>query len=91
MPYDEPEPEDPHLLVGVSLPGDERSTREMAEAFADEFAQLGFDRERLLRVFSSPFYAGAHAVLERLGRDEIERIVDESLEVYGHREGPCLR
>jgi len=82
MPYDDPEPDDPHLLVGVSLPGDEETTREMAAAFADEFAQMGFDRERLLRIFSNPFYAGAHAVLERLGVEEVERIVDESLRVY---------
>jgi len=82
MPYDDPEPEDPHLLVAVSLPGDETSTRAMAEAFADEFAQMGFDRERLLRIFSNPFYAGAHAALARLGVQEVERIVDESLRVY---------
>jgi hypothetical protein len=82
MPYDDPEPDDPHLLVGVSLPGDEATTREMAAAFADEFAQMGFDRDRLLRLFSNPFYAGAHAVLMRLGAEEVERIVDESLRVY---------
>ena len=83
MPYDDPEPDDPHLLVGVNLPGDEASTREMAAAFADEFAQMGFDRERLLQVFASPFYAGAHAACELLGDPEIARIVDESLRAYG--------
>lgn len=82
MPFDDPDPDDPHLLVGVSLPGDEKTTREMAEAFADEFAQMGFDRDRLLRLFSNPFYAGAHAALELLGVEEVERIVDESLRVY---------
>ena len=66
MPYDDPEPDDPHLLVGVSLPGDEAATREMAGAFADEFAQMGFDRERLLHLFTSPFYSGAHAARELL-------------------------
>ena len=83
MPYDDPEPDDPHLLVGVSLPGDEAATREMAEAFADEFAQLGFDRQRLLRLFSSPEYRGAHAARQLLGDAEITRIVGESLRVYG--------
>jgi hypothetical protein len=85
MPYDDPEPDDPHLLVGVSLPGDETVTREMAEAFADEFAQIGFDRERLLRIFSNPFYAGAHAARQLLGDAEITRIVVESLRAYGGR------
>jgi len=85
MPYDDPEADDPHELVGVSLPGDEATTREMAAAFADEFAQMGFDRERLLGLFANPFYAGAHAARQLLGDAEIERIVVESLVVYGGR------
>jgi hypothetical protein len=83
MPYDEPEPDDPHLLVGVSLPGDEETTRQMAQAFADEFAQMGFDRNRLLSLFSNPFYGGAHAARQLLGEAEITRIVVESLRAYG--------
>ena len=85
MPYDDPEPDDPHQLVGVSLPGDEATTLEMARAFADEFAQMGFDRDRLLRLFANPFYAGAHAARQLLGDAEITRIVVESLRVYGGR------
>ena len=85
MPYDDPEPDDPHLLVGVRLPGDEATTHEMAAAFADEFAQMGFNRERLLRLFSNPFYTGAHAARELLGDAEITRIVVESLRAYGGR------
>jgi hypothetical protein len=57
----------------------------MAAAFADEFAQMGFDRERLLKLFSSPFYAGACAARQLLGDAEITRIVVESLRVYGNR------
>ena len=85
MPRDDPEPDDPHVLVGVTLPADADATREMAAAFADEFAQMGFDRDRLLRLFANPFYAGAHAARQALGAAEIERIVDESLRVYGGR------
>ena len=44
MPYDDPDVEDPQELVGIELPGDESVTREMAGAFADEFAQLGLER-----------------------------------------------
>jgi hypothetical protein len=57
----------------------------MAAAFADEFAQMGFERERLLALFSNPFYAGAHAVRRLLGEAEIESIVAESLRAYGGR------
>ena len=85
MPLHDPDPGDPHLLVGVSLPGDEGALREMAAAFADEFAQMGFDRQRLLALFSNPFHAGAHAVRRLLGEAEIETIVAESLRVYGGR------
>ena len=92
MPYDDPEPDDPHVLVGVSLPGGVSSTREMAEAFADEFAQMGFERGAMLRLFRTPFYGGAHAALRILGQQEVERIVDESLRVYGTvRRASCPR
>jgi hypothetical protein len=57
----------------------------MAAAFADEFAQMGFDRERLLHLFADPFYAGAHAARQLLGDVEITRIVMESLRAYGGR------
>ena len=83
MPYDEPEPSDPQMLVGVSLPGDEAATRRMAETFADEFARVGLDRDRILALYHAPVYAAAHAAWRHLGDAEIERIVDESLAVWG--------
>ena len=84
MPYDEPEFDDPQELVGVELlGGDETVTREMAAAFADEFAQLGFDRSRILALYRRPFYAGAHQAWRLLGDEAIGRIVDESLAVWG--------
>jgi hypothetical protein len=82
MPYDEPEFEDPQELLGVELPGDETVTRDMAAAFADEFAQLGLDRSAILDLYRQPFYAGAHQAWQLLGDDEIARIVDESLGVW---------
>ena len=83
MPYDDPEPDDPQELVGVELPGDESVTREMAAAFADEFAQLGFTRTQILALYRRAEYAGAHRAWRLLGPDEIARIVDESLAVWG--------
>ena len=83
MPYDDPEPEDPHELIGVELPGDESVTREMAAAFADEFAQLGFSRAQILGLFRKVEYSGAHQAWRLLGDDEIGRMVDESLAVWG--------
>ena len=83
MPYDDPEGDDPHELVGVVLPGDEASTREMARAFAEEFVQLGWSRGQILGLFHDPAYAGAHGAREALGAEEIDRIVDEAVQLFG--------
>ena len=83
MSYDEPEIDDPQELTGVELPGDETVTREMAEAFADEFAQLGLNRAQILALYRQPHYAGAHKAWQLLGEDAVARIVDESLAVFG--------
>ena len=85
MPYGDPDPDDPHVLVGVSLPGDAGSVREMAAAFAEEFAAMGFDEDRILGLFRRPFYAGVHRALGILGEDGIRKIVRESVNVWGRR------
>jgi len=82
MPYDDPELDDPQELIGVELPGDETVTREMAEAFADEFAQLGYTRAEMLALYRNPFYAGAHQAWQLLGEKAIGRVIDESLNVW---------
>ena len=83
MPYDDPEPEDPHELVGVELPGDEAQTREMAAAFADEFAQLGFTRAQILALYRKAEYTGTRRAWTLLGEETITRLVEESLAVWG--------
>ena len=83
MPYDDPEGDDPHELVGVVLPGDEASTREMGSAFAEEFVQLGKSRQQILDLFRTPFYAGAHRALQALGEEEIDRLVDQAVRLWG--------
>jgi hypothetical protein len=86
MPYSDPEPDDPQELVGVEVPGSEAATREMAAAFADEFARLGLTRAQLLALYRKAEYAGAHRAWRLLGDGEITRLVDESLAVWGrHR------
>ena len=83
MPYGEPDPTDPNVLVGVELPADAEATREMAWVFAEEFARMGFDAPRILALFRSPFYAGAHGALAALGESEITAIVAECVGVFG--------
>jgi hypothetical protein len=76
VPYDDPDPSDPQMLVGVVLPGSPDAMREMASVFADEFARLGYTARQILGLFEEPFYAGAHAALRALGEAEIRAIVD---------------
>jgi hypothetical protein len=83
MPFDDPDSTDPQELIGVELPGDERVTREMAAAIADEFAQLGYSRAQILALYRSAHYAGAHQAWRLLGEEEIARLVDESVNVWG--------
>ena len=80
------EPGDPTELVGVRLPTgpDEEALREMAIAFVEEFALLGWSRERILRLFANPFFAGPHRVYRALGPDAIRELVAS---VFPSREG----
>jgi hypothetical protein len=83
MPYDEPDATDPNMLVGVEIPGTAESTRDMAYVFAEEFARLGFEKRRLMSLFKTPFYAGAHRAYLELGEVEIAKIAEECLAIWG--------
>jgi len=83
MPFKDPDPTDPNMLVGVLLPANAEATREMAYVFAEEFARLGYTREQLLWLFKNPFYGGAHGAYQALGENETLSIIDECLAVWG--------
>jgi hypothetical protein len=83
MPFRDPDPTDPNMLVGVLLPADAEASRDMAYVFAEEFARLGYDRGQLLGLFRTPFYGGAHGAYRQLGETEILSIIDECLNAWG--------
>ncbi|MCC7261089.1 MAG: hypothetical protein IT369_01075 [Candidatus Latescibacteria bacterium] len=83
MPLHEPDATDPMMFVGVTLPGDLESTREMAYVFAEEFARLGHPAVQILDLFRKPFYQGAHQALLALGEEEVTRIVGECADLWG--------
>jgi hypothetical protein len=83
MPYNDPDPTDPNMLVGVLLAADAEATRDMAYVFAEEFTRLGYTREQLLWLFKNPFYGGAHGAYQALGETEILAIIDECVNVWG--------
>ena len=83
MPFKDPDPTDPNVLVGVMLPADAEAMRDMAYVFAEEFARLGYRRDQLLWLFKNPFYGGAHGAYRSLGEQETLSIIDECLNVWG--------
>jgi hypothetical protein len=83
MPFKDPDPTDPNMLVGVVLPADAEATRDMAYVFAEEFARLGYTREQLIWLFKNPFYGGAHGAYRTLGENETLSIIDECIAVWG--------
>ena len=83
MPYHDPDPTDPNMLVGVMLPADAEASRDMAYVFAEEFARMGHDRQQIIALFKNPYYGGAHGAYQQLGETEILSIIDECLAVWG--------
>jgi hypothetical protein len=83
MPYNDPDPQDPTMLVGVMLPAEAETMREMAYVFAEEFARLGYDRTRILWLFKQPFYSGTYGAYRALGEEPIRAIIDECLAAWG--------
>ena len=83
MPFQDPDPTDPNMLVGVVLPADAEATRDMAYVFAEEFARMGYTREQLVSLFKNPFYGGAHGTYQALGENETIAIIDECLNAWG--------
>jgi hypothetical protein len=85
MPYGDPDPRDPTMLVGVVLPAGEEAVRDMAYVFAEEFARTGLDGAAILDLFSDPFYAAAHQAYRALGPDEVRAIISECVAVWGRK------
>ncbi len=83
MPYGDADPTDPHMLICVGLPAEAETMREMAYVFAEEFCRMGWDAPMILRVFSKPFYAGAHRAYRALGEATVREIVEECVAVWG--------
>ena len=84
MPYDEPDPQDPSMLVGVGLPCGSEEVEEMAASFASELAQIGYEEGHILRIFRNGFYAGAHVAWVQLGDKRIHDLVSEAVEFWSH-------
>jgi hypothetical protein len=78
------EEDDPYELVAVQVPGPPGydGPAEMARVFIEEFALMGWPPERILRLFRSRAFAGAHAVYEERGEAFVRALIDA---VFGRR------
>ena len=83
MPYDDPDPQDPMMLMGVGLPADRATQVEMAYTFAEEYARLGYSESQVMGLFREPFYSGANDLFRELGEREVAKIVHETLTAWG--------
>lgn len=91
MPYEDPDPTDPMTLHGVVLdatPPPVEAMWEMAECFVEEYARLGFEPERILRMFQTRGYAGPRMAFEELGEAAIRTMIRETVERWGLRRMP---
>jgi hypothetical protein len=59
------------------VPGDVEEMHEMACTFAEEFARMGHDGPKILRMFQNPFYAGAYSTYRALGHAATAAIIDQ--------------
>ena len=91
MPYDDPDGTDPMTLHGVVLDTAApplEAMREMAECFVEEYARMGFEPQRILRMFQTRGYAGPYMAYEELGETAIRTLIDETVERWGPRRAP---
>jgi len=70
----------PHDLNSPhTVPEDIEETREMACAFAEEFARMGHDVPTILRMFQNPFHTGAYDTYRALGHAATAAIIEQCL------------
>ena len=64
--------------VGFSTPGYD-GLAEMGRAFVEEFAIMGWPRDRISRMFTVPKFAAAYAVYEARGAEFVEELIEQVL------------
>ena len=86
MPYDDPDATDPMTLQGVVVETEsDAAMREMAECFMEEYIRIGFDADRIIKMFKTQGYAGPFLAYQTLGEDAIRRLIGEIIALWGGR------
>jgi hypothetical protein len=58
---------------------------EMAVCFIEEYARLGFDADRIQRMFHTQGYAGPAMALQILGEQRIRELIADEMALRGPR------
>ena len=83
------EPTDPYVATAVSMPTPGYDgLAAMGRAFVEEFALMGWPRERIARMFVVPRFAAAYAVYTARGPEFVAQLLDE---VLGPQDGTTER
>ena len=80
------ETDDPYVFVAMRYtvePGTDPDAT-MARCFIEEYALMGMPREKTMRLFQSPYFAGTHAILQRRGDAFVRGLIND---VYGQPAG----
>lgn len=82
------EDDDPMEPIAMQLPCPPGfdATGVMARCLVEEYAMMGFDRERLLAMFKNPFYQALYSVTQRRGDPYVQAVLDG---VFGPAQGDC--
>jgi len=71
-------------LEGVSVPTeDDGAMREMAECFVEEYSRMGFDPDRIFKMFKVQGYAGPSLAYQVLGEQTIRSIIRNISDLRG--------
>ena len=75
------EAEDPFEATAVFVDGPPGydGAAAMARTFIEEYAMMGWSRERILRLFQEPRFAGTHAVYHQRGEAFVHSLLDDVL------------
>ena len=78
MPYDEPDHDDPMEFVAVGLPAlSAEEEDEMVRCVIEEYCWLGWDEERLWKLFTNSFYQATYQFCVRRGAEHVRRLIEE--------------
>lgn len=73
------EEDDPYAFVGIGFPcpDDYDAAEQMARTFIEEYAMMGFSRERILALFRGRQFQGPNAVYRSRGEDYVRSLIEE--------------